>query len=63
MLTPTYRAIKPHVQSAACVNAEETRYKRGGELLWMWLALSPVVVCFMIAFGRGHDAAKLLSER
>ncbi|MNQ18475.1 Transposase IS66 family protein [compost metagenome] len=44
MLTPTYQSIKQHVQSAACVNADETRYQRGGERLWMWFALSPVVV-------------------
>lgn len=44
MLTPTYQSIKQHVQSAACVNADEARYQRGGERLWMWFALSPVVV-------------------
>ena len=60
MLTPTHQAIKQQVQSAAIIHADETRYQRGGERRWMWMALSKVAVCFMTAFGRGQEAAKRL---
>ncbi len=63
MLTPTYQAIKQQVQSASHVHADETRHQRGGERRWMWMALSKVAVCFMIAFGRGQaDAKRLLGQ-
>ena len=63
MLTPTYQSIKQQVQSASHVHADETRHQRGGERRWMWMALSKVAVCFMIAFGRGQaDAKRLLGQ-
>lgn len=57
-----------YVQQQAVVHADETGFKQGnadggnpeGRKGWLWVAVTSLVVVFMVHLGRGQDAARAL---
>ena len=60
-LAPTYDALVEQVQSAPVVAADETGWKVGGYLQWLWVFVTPTVTVYRIMDGRGyHEACVVL---
>lgn len=56
-LTPTYDALVAQVQHAPIVAADETGWKVGGQLHWLWAFVTPTLTVYRIMDGRGYDEA------
>lgn len=56
-LKPTHEALVEYVRSAPVVGADETGWKVGGRLQWLWAFTTPQVTVYRIMDGRGYDEA------
>jgi len=62
-LTPTYEAIVLFVRSSPYVVPDETGWKVGGRLWWLWVFANPSATVYAILPGRGFEqAASVLGE-
>jgi len=60
---PTYDALKGAVARSEVVTPDETGWKRGGWLVWLWVFATPEVTVYAILPGRGwEEAASVLGE-
>ena len=59
-LAPTYDALVKQVQSAAVAAGDETGWKVGGELAWLWVVVTRHVTVYRIMEGRGFDEARTI---
>jgi transposase len=59
-LAPTYEALVQQVRSAAVAAGDETGWKVGGELAWLWVIVTRHVTVYRIMQGRGFDEARTL---
>jgi transposase len=56
-LAPTYDALVAQVRRAPVVAADETGWKVGGELEWLWAFVTPQITVYRIMDGRGYEEA------
>jgi transposase len=56
-LAPTYDALVEQVRSAPVVAADETGWKVGGWLWWLWVFVTPKITVYRIMDGRGYAEA------
>ena len=56
-LKPTHDAFIESVRIAPVVGADETGWKVGGRLHWLWAFTTPQVTVYRIMDGRGYDEA------
>lgn len=54
---PTYQALVQSVRDALVVSPDETGWKVGGELKWLWVFATPRLTVYSIQDGRGFDQA------
>ncbi len=54
---PTYAALMQHLRGSPSVTPDETGWKVGGRLWWMWAFSTPQVTVFCIQEGRGFEQA------
>ena len=59
-LAPTYDALVEQVQNARVVAGDETGWKVGGELAWLWVVVTRKVTVFRIMEGRGFEEASTI---
>jgi len=60
---PTYAALCQQVRGSPVVTPDETGWKVGGHLQWLWTATTPTTTVYAILAGRGYpEAATLLGE-
>ena len=59
-LAAPWEAIKQAVQAADVAHADETSWKRAGQRLWLWGALTATCCCFQIDATRARIAARRL---
>lgn len=59
-LAPTYDAFVAQVQHAPVVAADETGWKLGGYLHWLWAFVTPSLTVYRIMHGRGYEEARLV---
>lgn len=60
---PIYRSLVERIRAAPSVTPDETGWKVGGQLWWMWVFSSPQVTVYAIQPGRGfRQAAAVLGE-
>jgi len=58
---PTYQALVQQVRGSPSVTPDETGWKVGGQLWWMWVFSTPQVTVYAIQPGRGFEqAARIL---
>ncbi len=57
VLAPTYDALVEQVQHAPVVAADETGWKVGGRLQWLWVFVTPTATVYRIMDGRGFEEA------
>jgi hypothetical protein len=58
--TPTYHALCAEVRHSPVVSPDETGWKIGRVLHWLWVAATPTTTVYRIAPGRGFDDAAAL---
>lgn len=58
VLAGPWEAIKRAVQAAEVINADETSWRRAGQRLWLWTALSASAACFQIDPTRARKVAE-----
>ena len=58
--TPTYEALRAEVRRSPVVSPDETGWKIGRVLHWLWVAATPTTTVYRIAAGRGFDDAAAL---
>lgn len=56
-LAPTYDALVEQIQRSPVVAADETGWKVGGYLQWLWVFVTPKVTVYRIMDGRGYAEA------
>ncbi len=56
-LAPTYGALVEQVQNSPVVAADETGWKVGGRLQWLWVFVTPTGTVYRIMDGRGYAEA------
>ena len=56
-LMPTYDALVEELQTAPVVAADETGWKVGGELTWLWAFVTPQITVYRIMDGRSYEDA------
>jgi transposase len=56
-LAPTYDASIDHIQRSSLVAADETGWRVGGQLWWLWVFVTPEITVYRIMDGRGFDQA------
>jgi transposase len=61
-LAPTYDALVTQLQDAPVVAADETGWKVGGQLHWLWAFVTPTTTVYRIMDGRGYDEACCVLE-
>lgn len=54
---PTYQALVQQVRGSPSVTPDETGWKVGGQLWWMWVFSTPQVTVYAIQPGRGFEQA------
>jgi transposase len=54
---PTYQALVEQVRGSPRVTPDETGWKVGGQLWWMWVFSTPQVTVYAIQPGRGFEQA------
>jgi transposase len=60
---PSYQALVETVRQSPVVAPDETGWKNGGHLEWLWAFVTPQVTVYAIMPGRGYDeAASILGE-
>jgi transposase len=57
---PTYNALVEEVRRSASVTPDETGWRVGGKLWWMWAFSTPQVTVYSIQPGRGFEPAALV---
>lgn len=57
---PTYQALLGATQASLVNGVDETGWRVGGRLQWMWVAVSAQVTIYMVLPGRGFAEAALL---
>lgn len=58
---PTYQGLIESVQQAPVLSPDETGWKVGGELAWLWAFATPQLTVYSIQDGRGfHEATRVL---
>jgi transposase len=61
---PTYEALRERIRCEPSVTPDETGWKVGGQLWWMWAFSSPRMTVYAIQPGRGfQQAAAVLGEK
>jgi len=60
LLASPWKAIQQAAQTAEVLHADETSWRRAGQRIWLWAALSATVCCFRIDLTRARTAAKAL---
>lgn len=58
--TPTYEALCADIRTSPMVSPDETGWKIGRVLHWLWVAATPTTTVYRIAAGRGFDDAAAL---
>jgi transposase len=56
-LAPTYNALVEQVQRSPVVASDETGWRVGGQLRWLWAFVTPEVTVYWIMGGRGFEEA------
>ena len=56
-LAPTYDALVQQVQRSPVVAGDETGWRVGGQLWWLWAFVTPEIAVYGIMDGRGYDQA------
>lgn len=60
---PTYEALRERIRAEPSVTPDETGWKVGGDLWWLWAFSSPAMTVYAIQPGRGFkQAAAVLGE-
>jgi transposase len=59
-LKAPWEAIQRAVQAADVAHADETSWRRAGQRIWLWAALSATAACYRIDATRARPAAKAL---
>jgi len=60
---PTYEALRERIRTEPSVTPDETGWKVGGHLWWLWAFSSPEMTVYAIQPGRGFEqAAAILGE-
>ena len=54
---PTYAAMIQHLRGSPSVTPDETGWKVGGRLWWMWAFSTPQITAYCIQDGRGFEQA------
>jgi transposase len=54
---PTYEQLREQIRGSPSVTADETGWKVGGRLWWMWVFSSAAVTVYAIQPGRGYEQA------
>lgn len=54
---PTYRALREQIRGSPVVSPDETSWKVGGRLWWLWVFATARTVVYAIQNGRGLDEA------
>lgn len=54
---PTYEALRERIRAEPSVTPDETGWKVGGQLWWMWVYSSPAMTVYAIQPGRGFEQA------
>jgi transposase len=63
VLIPAHAQAEQAVREAPVKNADETGWKIGNKLCWLWMAATNLVACFKISAGRGQvNFRELLGE-
>jgi transposase len=57
---PTYDALVKEIRRSPSVTQEETGWRVGGELWWMWAFSTPQVTVYTIQPGRGFEQAAVV---
>jgi transposase len=57
-LAEPWEAIKRAVQVGDVAHADETSWRRGGQRMWLWAALSATAACFVIDETRARSVAQ-----
>lgn len=60
LLCSPWQAIQHATQAAEVLHADETSWRRAGQRIWLWAALSATACCFRIDQTRARSAAKSL---
>lgn len=60
LLASPWQAIQRAAQAAEVLHADETSWRRAGQRIWLWAALSATACCFRIDQTRARSAAKTL---
>lgn len=60
LLASPWQAIQRAAQSSEVLHADETSWRRAGQRIWLWAALSATACCFRIDQTRARPAAKTL---
>jgi transposase len=61
--TPTYGALIQSTRASPIVVPDETGWKEGGRLVWLWVFVTPTTTVYAILAGRGYEqAAGILGE-
>lgn len=60
LLASPWQAIQRAAQNAEVLHADETSWRRAGQRIWLWAALSATACCFRIDQTRARSAAKTL---
>lgn len=55
--SPTYDALRTQVRQSAVVTPDETGWKVGGQLQWLWAFATPDTTLYAILPGRGFEEA------
>jgi transposase len=58
--TPTYAALIETVQQSTVVASDETGWRVGAQLQWLWVGATPTTTVYAIEPGRGFDQAAAL---
>lgn len=54
---PTYAALRDQIRGSPVVSPDETSWKVGGQLWWLWVFATAQTVVYAIQHGRGFDEA------
>lgn len=60
LLASPWAAIQQAAQAAEVLHADETSWRRAGQRIWLWAALSATACCFRIDQTRARSAARTL---
>ena len=58
---PTYEAMSAQIQRSPEVSIDETGWKVGGRLHWLWVAVNECLTVYRIEAGRGYEQAVKLA--